>query len=147
MGQYFETRARASAEADLMIFNHGHNTDNNVPASTHMGMDLAILYTMLQRHPCRAIIVFAKSAEDSDNGIIRSNGARQAAITAGFSLVDVFQLFQNAGKPSAWYMDNIHPMLPVTRKFSTWLKSVRSASQSFPVHSRTGSRNQFTREW
>ncbi|HGK3843135.1 TPA: SGNH/GDSL hydrolase family protein [Klebsiella pneumoniae] len=109
MGQYFET-AYVPRQADLIIFNHGHNTDNNVPASTHMGMDLAILYTMLQRHPnAGAIIVSQNPLRDSDNGTVRSNGARQAAITAGFSLVDVFQLFQNAGKPSAWYMDNIHP--------------------------------------
>ena len=109
MGQYFET-AYVPRQADLIIFNHGHNTDNNAPASTHMGMDLAILYTMLQRHPnAGAIIVSQNPLRDSDNGTVRSNGARQAAITAGFSLVDVFQLFQNAGKPSAWYMDNIHP--------------------------------------
>ncbi|WP_216649442.1 hypothetical protein, partial [Klebsiella pneumoniae] len=42
-------------------------------------------------------------------GTVRSNGARQAAITAGFSQVDVFLLLQIAGKPSVWYMDNIHP--------------------------------------
>ena len=109
MGQYFET-AYVPRQADLIIFNHGHNTDNNVPASTHMGMDLAIVYTMLQRHPnAGAIVVSQNPLRDNDNGTVRSNGARQAAITAGFSLVDAFQLFQNAGKPSSWYMDNIHP--------------------------------------
>lgn len=109
MGQYFEA-AYVPRQADLIIFNHGHNTDNNVPASTHMGMDLAIVYTMLQRHPnAGAIVVSQNPLRDNDNGTVRSNGARQAAITAGFSLVDAFQLFQNAGKPSSWYMDNIHP--------------------------------------
>lgn len=109
MGQYFEA-AYVPRQADLIILNHGHNTDNNVPSSTHMGMDLAILYTMLQRHPnAGAIIVSQNPLRDSDNGTVRSNGARQAAITSGFSLVDAFQLFQNAGKPTGWYMDNIHP--------------------------------------
>ena len=109
MGQYFEA-AYVPRQADLIIFNHGHNTDNNVPASTHMGMDLAILYTMLQRHPnAGAVIVSQNPLRDNNNGTVRSNGARQAAITAGFSLVDAFQMFQNAGKPTGWYMDNIHP--------------------------------------
>ncbi len=111
MGQYFEI-AYMPRQADLVIMNHGHNTDNAVPASTHMGMDLAVLYTMLQRHPNAGAIIFSQNPlRDSDNGTTRSNGARQAAIAAGFSLVDVFQLFQQAGKPTDWYMgnDNIHP--------------------------------------
>lgn len=109
MGQYFET-AYVPRQADLIILNHGHNTDNNVPASTHMGMDLVIMYSMLQRHPnAGAIMISQNPLRDSDNGTTRSSGSRQAAITAGFSLVDVFQLFQNAGKPTGWYMDNIHP--------------------------------------
>lgn len=109
MGQYFDA-AYAPRQADLLILNHGHNTDNNVPASTHMGMDLAVMYTMLQRHPnAGAIIVSQNPLRDNDNGTPRSAGARQAAIASGFSLVDVFQLFQNAGKPTGWYMDNIHP--------------------------------------
>lgn len=136
MGQYFET-AYVPRQADLIILNHGHNTDNNVPASTHMGMDLAILYSMLQRHPnAGAVIVSQNPLRDNDNGTVRSNGARQAAITAGFSLVDAFQLFQNAGKPTGWYMDNIHPNATGDAKIFDLVKNLfvwpASASRFIP---------------
>ena len=136
MGQYFET-AYVPRQADLIILNHGHNTDNNVPASTHMGMDLAIFYTMLQRHPNAGAVIFSQNPlRDNDNGTVRSNGARQAAITAGFSLVDAFQLFQNAGKPPGWYMDNIHPNATGDAKIFDLVKNLfvwpASASRFIP---------------
>lgn len=109
MGQYFEA-AYVPRQADLIILNHGHNNDGNSLASTHMGMYLAIMYTMLQRHPnAGAMIVSQNPLRDNENGTTRSNGARQAAVAAGFSLIDAFQMFNNAGKPTDWYMDNIHP--------------------------------------
>lgn len=109
MGQYFEA-AYVPRQADLLIFNHGHNTDYNVTTGIQAGMALAAVYQMLLRHPTAGgIMVSQNPLRDSDQGATRSNGARQAAIAAGFSLVDAYQLFMNAGKPTDWYLDNIHP--------------------------------------
>lgn len=109
MGNYFQA-AYVPRQADLIIMNHGHNTDSNALVSTQMGMNLAVMYAMLEWHPAAGgMIVSQNPLRDSENGTTRSDGARQAATAAGFSLIDAFQLFQNAGKPSGWYMDNIHP--------------------------------------
>lgn len=109
MGQFFET-AYVPRQADLLIFNHGHNTDYNVPSAVHAGMSLATVYQMLSRHTAAGVVMFSQNPlRDSDQGASRSNGTRQAAIAAGFSLVDVYQLFLNAGRPVDWYADNIHP--------------------------------------
>ncbi|MCQ9222241.1 hypothetical protein NQ122_26835 [Klebsiella pneumoniae] len=58
-------------------------------------------------------------------------------ITAGFSLVDVFQLFQNAGKNhQPGYMDNIHPNATGDAKIFDLVKNLfvwpASPSGSFP---------------
>ncbi|QOV59931.1 SGNH/GDSL hydrolase family protein [Klebsiella variicola] len=109
MGNYFQT-AYVPRQADLIILNHGHNTDSNALVSTQMGMDLAVMFAMLEWHPAAGgMIVSQNPLRDTEDGTKRSDGARQAATAAGFSLIDAFQLFQNAGKPSGWYMDNIHP--------------------------------------
>lgn len=109
MGQYFET-AYVPRQADLLIINHGHNTDTNVPPAVHAGMILAVAYQMLARQPTAGMIMFSQNPlRDGDQGANRSTGARQAAVSAGFSLVDVYELFMNAGKPPGWYVDNIHP--------------------------------------
>ncbi|MCW2103717.1 UNVERIFIED_ORG: hypothetical protein M2402_000863 [Rahnella aquatilis] len=109
MGHYFEA-AYVPRLADLLIFNHGHNTDYNVTTGIQAGMALAAVYQILLRHPAAGgIMVSQNPLRDSDQGANRSNGARQAAIAAGFSLIDAYQLFMNAGKPTDWYLDNIHP--------------------------------------
>lgn len=109
MGRYFEA-AYVPRQADLIIYNHGHNTDYNVNAGVQAGMNLSAMYQMLQRHPnAGAIMVSQNPLRDSNQGASRSAGARQAAIAAGFSLVDVYQLFMAAGKPADWYLDNVHP--------------------------------------
>ncbi|HID5535266.1 TPA: SGNH/GDSL hydrolase family protein [Klebsiella pneumoniae] len=109
MGRYFEA-AYVPRQADLIIYNHGHNTDYNVNAGVQAGMNLSAMYQMLQRHPnAGAIMVSQNPLRDSNLGASRSTGARQAAIAAGFSLVDVYQLFMATGKPVDWYLDNVHP--------------------------------------
>lgn len=109
MGQYFE-KAYVPRQADLLILNHGHNTDYNVPSSVHAGMLLAVAYQMVTRHPNAGVIIFSQNPlRDNDQGTARSNGARQAAIASGFSLVDANALFLNSGKPANWYVDNVHP--------------------------------------
>lgn len=109
MGQYFEA-AYVPRQADLLIINHGHNTDTNVPAAVHAGMILAVAYQMLARQPTAGMIMFSQNPlRDGDQGATRSTGTRQASVSAGFSLVDVYELFMNAGKPPGWYVDNIHP--------------------------------------
>ncbi len=132
MGQYFET-AYVPRQADLIIFNHGHNTDNNVPASTHMGMDLAILYTMLQRHPnAGAIIVSQNPLRDSDNGTVGATvrvrlQSRQASVWLTYSSCSRTRANH---QPGIWTI--FIRMLPVTRKFSTWLKICSSGQPVLP---------------
>lgn len=109
MGQYFEA-AYVPRQADLLIFNHGHNTDYTVVSGIQAGMTLAAVYQILLRHPTAgAIVVSQNPLRDNAQGNARSAGSRQAAISAGFSLVDAYQLFMNAGKPADWYLDNVHP--------------------------------------
>ncbi|MCV5580211.1 hypothetical protein OFO05_32925, partial [Escherichia coli] len=84
-GNYFQA-AYVPRQADLIIMNHGHNTDSNALVSTHMGMDLAVMYAMLEWHPAAGgMIVSQNPLRDSENGTTRSDGARQAATAAGFS--------------------------------------------------------------
>lgn len=109
MGQYFEA-AYVPRQADLLIFNHGHNTDYTAVSGIQAGMTLAAVYQILLRHPTAgAIVVSQNPLRDNAQGDARSAGSRQAAISAGFSLVDAYQLFMNAGKPADWYLDNVHP--------------------------------------
>ncbi|PLN16814.1 hypothetical protein CWN21_25625, partial [Klebsiella pneumoniae] len=43
MGRYFEA-AYVPRQADLIIYNHGHNTDYNVNAGGQAGMNLSAMY-------------------------------------------------------------------------------------------------------
>ncbi len=135
MGNYFET-AYAPRTADMIIINHGHNNDANAAAGTHAGMILGVAYTMLNRHPAAGVMMVSQNPlRDSNLGANRSTGTRQAAIAAGFSLVDAYSLFLNAGKPDNWWAyltatsayDTIHPgiigdqkIFELARDLCTW---------------------------
>lgn len=104
--------------ADLIIFNHGHNTDGNSSPNVQQGMNMAAIYTLLGFHPSAGVLVVSQNPiRDDDSGTNRSVGASQTGVEGGFSVLPVNQLFQQAGKNNTWYRivpatgqyDNIHP--------------------------------------
>lgn len=104
--------------ADLIIYNHGHNTDGNSSPNVQQGMNMAAIYTILGFHPNAGVLVVSQNPiRDDNSGTNRSVGAVQTAIEGGFSLLPVHQMFLQAGKPDSWYrtipntgaVDNIHP--------------------------------------
>jgi hypothetical protein len=105
-------------KADLIIYNHGHNTDGNASQYVQQGMNLAAIYSILKLHPSAGVLVVSQNPlKDSDSGLNRSVGSANAAMIAGFGLVDVYSEFMRNGKPDSWYrtipasglLDPIHP--------------------------------------
>lgn len=115
MGNRLQAVFNVQSNADLIIFNHGHNTDSNASANVQQGMNMAAIYTMLGFHPSAGVLCVSQNPiRDDDTGTNRSAGGRQTAIAGGFGLLDVNQMFMKSGKPNSWYR-----IVPSTGKYDT----------------------------
>lgn len=115
MGMRFQAVFNPRPDADLIIFNHGHNTDGNASPNTQQGMNMAAIYSITQYHPSAGVLVVSQNPiRDDDSGTNRSAGSRQTATAGGFGLLDVNELFLRFGKPNSWYR-----IVPATGKFDT----------------------------
>src|SRR5690606_22316303 len=89
---------------DLIIINHGHN-------SFSVGEHITLQeYLRLWSVDSPIAVVKQNPRRDDDQMTTRAEFAVEAALPYKDSTVlDVFKLFIDAGKPSSWYADNIHP--------------------------------------
>ncbi|WP_143520864.1 SGNH/GDSL hydrolase family protein [Puniceibacterium antarcticum] len=112
-GEHFDA-AYGQTAADWLIINHGHNHDHNWTPEVHAAILIGGGQQIAMRHPYAGVSIVAQNPRlDNTQGTNRSLGAQFAARSMGWSLVDAFSLFQQAGKPPAWYDDDgtdpIHP--------------------------------------
>ncbi|MBR8084573.1 SGNH/GDSL hydrolase family protein [Burkholderia vietnamiensis] len=121
-------------DADLVFISHGHNDDQNAPIEVHRGMLLAAIQEIAISQPKAGIVVVAENPlRDSEGGTARSVGAMSAALSMGYGLVDAFSMFELAGKPKAWYQDNVHPSDAGDSKIAEMVQTMFSSATSQSV--------------
>lgn len=98
---------------DLVMISHGHNEEValgvDYPGAVR-GRYLALTETISSTHPAADfVLILQNPASDSDWQAIRADVYTKIAAERGFGVIDVHQMYVDAGKPGAWYADALHP--------------------------------------
>lgn len=96
---------------DLMIFNYGHNVVTAGGLTQIRSEMLQGTEAVREAHPSVPLAMFTQNPRRDDSDYANVNQAIREVV-AGYgdvTLIDAYTPFINAGKPSAWYGDNIHP--------------------------------------
>ena len=107
-----------SAEPDALIINHGINLVLGWnPKSQHgtlwLGAMLTAIWQFWSRWPdCPISCVLQSPQRDTARYDALVHYWNTVSGITGIPLIDIFSIYQKAGKPSDWYVDNTHPSEP-----------------------------------
>lgn len=97
-------------DPQLIMINHGYNYPQGVPFYSILGAFSAGTESLLREYPDAGVILVAQSpAQANDLQAINIRAVKDYAAMRGFGVADVYSAYMKAGKPSAWYLDGIHP--------------------------------------
>lgn len=104
----------ATIQPDLTLISMGHNEANvavtNGDRGVLIGRYLALTESITAACPNTGMVVIAQNPSRADgNQAIRADVYERIASLRGYGFIDVHQHYVDAGTPSAWYADLVHP--------------------------------------
>lgn len=115
MGSLFDAAAGdsifpAGTSADWIIVNHGRNHPNQTgPSDISAAGFLGPMMQLMARHPYAGYsLIIQAPYRDTSNYTNMAEAQRRAAQLLGWSTIDIYKLFRDAGKPASWYSDDVH---------------------------------------
>lgn len=106
----------APASADLFIANHGLNVTSYSDDASRRAHLVMLLEAAKLKWTTAATLVVNENPLRDDDGMAGVNASWEGveALYTDASVLNVYDAFVAAGKPAAYYDDNIHPSTPAT---------------------------------
>ena len=99
---------------DLIIINYGLNSTSYIYAWSLRAQLMTFIEAVKLKWPTAPILIVNQNPTSNDNSMAPVNTQWKfvEALYPDCAILDVYDVFINAGKPAAWYDDTMHPSVP-----------------------------------
>jgi hypothetical protein len=140
LGSHFGAIRDIAVAPDLLIVNHGKNMTAQYSNAfstpwRYLSQATEFTETIWQVWPNAGFIWVAQAPNRDDNNMaIAMDMIQSVARLRGIGVANVYDLYINAGKPSAWYVDNLHPSDAGTQVYlQPWIAAVSNVTGVQPA--------------